>query len=257
MGRKGRYATEAARRISHVRTGSDHKFDRRDQSTAKLVITPLATVHYAYSEFPGDYEHIEAARLAVLHEHARLGAQGQGAHFPLFTEHYLGQELGPMIPTEIFAWIRSCSQSFLESQAPSVDVSVTDDTIRPLWGNVNWAGEYHASHNHALGDFVLSGVIFISAPPDLDPDTEGLLVLERSNVPGIGGRFDLVYRPDDKMRFKPFPGWMILFPPFIRHYVTPHRSSEPRISIAFNIGKEAVVGPKSKVDPSLLIGAQG
>ena len=38
------------------------------------------------------------------------------------------------------------------------------------------------------------------------------------------------------------PALMVVFPPYITHLVSPHHGKHPRISIAWNLNKEAVPG---------------
>ena len=209
-----------------------------------LVTEALTTVNYAYGEFKGDKRLIEALGAAIMSEYEIAGATGQWTNFPLFTHRYLSQSTRSHVPPDILKWIQTCAQAYLEREAPHLNINVRPETIYPLWANVHRAGEYHSAHNHGMGEYVLSGVIFVRAPSDLKQDSEGLLILERTALPSVEGRFDMVYRPGEKLPIRPMPGWIVLFPPFVRHYVTPHLSTQPRISVAFNILNSAVVGLK-------------
>ncbi len=209
-----------------------------------LIVEPLTTVNYACAEFKGDAKVVQDLGDAVLKEYERAGVEGQGTNFPLFTHGYLNQQTRANVAPELLQWIQDCAQAFLEREAPYLKINVTAETIHPLWANVHKAGQYHAAHNHGMGEYVLSGVLFVRVPPDLKDEGEGLLILERTALPSVEGRFDMVYRPGEKMPVKPMPGWLVLFPPFVRHYVTPHMSSHPRISVAFNVLNSAVIGLK-------------
>lgn len=209
-----------------------------------LIVEPLTTVNYACAEFKGDAKVVQDLGDAVLKEYERAGVEGQGTNFPLFTHGYLNQQTRANVAPELLQWIQDCAQAFLEREAPYLKINVTAETIHPLWANVHKAGQYHAAHNHGMGEYVLSGVLFVRVPPDLKDEGEGLLILERTALPSVEGRFDMVYRPGEKMPVKPMPGWLVLFPPFVRHYVTPHMSSHPRISVAFNVLNSAVIALK-------------
>ena len=210
----------------------------------ELTVEPLTTVNFAYAEYKGDARAIQDLGDAVIKEYDAAGAEGQGTNFPLFTHGYLNQKTRSKIAPELLTWIQDCAQAFLERQAPYLNIKVTAKTVHPLWANVHKAGQYHAAHNHGMGEYVLSGVLFVRVPPDLKDEGEGLLILERTQLPSVEGRFDMVYRPGEKLPVKPMPGWLVLFPPFVRHYVTPHMSSHPRVSVAFNVLSSAVVGAK-------------
>ena len=215
-----------------------------ERAPPQLIVENLTTVNYAYAEFKGNARLIEDLGDAVMEEYNSVGQQGQGTSFPLFTHGYLSQKVPSKVAPELVMWIQDCAQAFLELQAPYLNVKVTTKTIHPLWANVHKAGQYHAAHNHGVGEYVLSGVLFVRMPPDLKDEGEGLLILERTLLPSVEGRFDMVYRPGEKLPFKALPGWLVLFPPFVRHYVTPHMSNYPRISLAFNVLSSAVIGLK-------------
>lgn len=217
---------------------------RKSRSKSNITVDTLYSVHYAYAQWPQPRSWLAHTKRAVLNEYESMKKSGQGEHFPLFTESYLAQKVKTKLRTELLDWFAACAQAFLKSIAPKLEVAVTRDCVATLWANVNTAGEFHSSHNHAVGEYLLSGVFFVNAPRDLQ-EREGLLVLERTALPGVGGRFDLVYEPDSKVSIRPIPGWLILFPPFVRHYVTPHSSREPRISIAFNVTWDAVSARKT------------
>lgn len=215
-----------------------------DNGAANMVVEPLTAVNFAYAQFTGDMGLMANLGAAIMRQYESADVKGQGTNFPLFTHRYLSQDTRSHVAPEILKWVQDCCHAYLERQAPYLKISVTPETIHPLWGNVNRAGEYHAAHNHGMGEYVLSGVFFVSTPSDLKDEGEGLLILERSQLPSIEGRFDMVYRAGEKLPVKPMPGWLVLFPPFVRHYVTPHMSTQPRISVAFNVMSSAVLGPK-------------
>jgi len=102
------------------------------------------------------------------------------------------------------------------------------------WANVNRQGNFNRVHNHPGSTW--SGTYYIdtgmaegrheTTPLSLfDPCQARASTFFPSTVPNF------IY-------IAPEPGLMVLFPSYIQHMVTPHKGSEIRISIAFNLRKE-------------------
>lgn len=99
------------------------------------------------------------------------------------------------------------------------------------WVNVNNKGAYNAPHDH--GSFHWSGCYYVAVPPTanersgniefLDP-RGGLSMGSDAPSPIFGG----------KVRFRPQPGLMLIFPSYLYHWVYPNEEAADRISIAFN-----------------------
>ncbi len=119
--------------------------------------------------------------------------------------------------------------------------------IDDCWASVYEPGDFIGPHAHRRTNV---SVVYHLTPPDPE---------DRENFDGALGIVDprvarccptkpgyvttQLYPPLD-------PGTMVLFPSFVTHYVTPHRSKSPRISIAWNIdGKEI---PGNVADEPLL-----
>lgn len=94
------------------------------------------------------------------------------------------------------------------------------------WANVNPPGCANVRHNHAKS--VLSGVFYIRVPKD-----SGNLVLEdpRDAAQMLGGLPDILLDP---VEIPPKEGVLLIFPAWLPHRVEKNRSSEDRISVAFN-----------------------
>lgn len=116
----------------------------------------------------------------------------------------------------------------LAGVAPA-NVSVAYDLS--TWANCSEAGDYNLVHDHPLASW--SAVYYVSCPPPAGeaPDEGNLSFVDPRNnaqVAGIGTprgiRFDIA----------PKEGLMVLFPSWLRHAVIPHRSAQPRMSIACN-----------------------
>lgn len=209
-------------------------------SSTQLRVTTLSSVHYAAAKLSLSPTEIDRVRGSIERQYARLSDAGQGPAFPTFTEAYLKQKI--WISRRLLNFFIKCSQTFLDWLAADLRIEVKKSSIQPMWGNIHRAGQYHAPHNHAIGECLLSGVFYLAGPTTRR--TEGFLVLETTNIPGVGGRFDLVYRPDAKVYIQPTPGTLVLFPSFVRHYVTPHTSNSVRISLAFNVSSNVVLGQR-------------
>jgi len=196
-----------------------------------LTLLPLYAVHYASTSFPGRASLIARVRNIIVDERARHPAHMQTGPFPAFTERYLSQRMREKLPEELLDWLAASCEAYLKQIAPHCAFAIGVQNLKPIWANVHERGEFHAPHNHALGECVLAGVLFLSAQ---DPNA-GKLVLESSLMPSVGGKFDAVYRPDNRITISPAAGTLVLFPPMVRHYVTPHLARRPRYSVAFNV----------------------
>jgi hypothetical protein len=97
------------------------------------------------------------------------------------------------------------------------------------WANVSRSGDWHGPHNHFSGGQYLSGVYWISnnRPPSDMFDLDGNLVYLDPRGYGSPARYDVVFGTRE--------GRMVLQPPWLGHIVTPKRSADLRISIAFDI----------------------
>lgn len=87
-----------------------------------------------------------------------------------------------------------------------------------FWLNAMPPGSSTSRHDHAEHDELLSGVYYVTAPPD-----SGDICF--SNEPF-------------RIRVTPAPGMLLLFPPTLLHWVEPHRGAGLRLSVAFNLGPE-------------------
>lgn len=85
-----------------------------------------------------------------------------------------------------------------------------------FWLNIMRQGEVTLVHNHDDDDELLSGTYYIVVP-----DADSKLILHIEN---------------DRQAIEPEEGKFVFFHPATPHEVTENRSTEPRISIGFNIG---------------------
>lgn len=85
-----------------------------------------------------------------------------------------------------------------------------------FWFNAQGPGQATSVHNHDENDELLSGVYYVHVP-----ENSGDLVLEDGPL---------------TVRCTPRDGLYLFFPPRLNHWVEPNRSTEQRLSIAFNFG---------------------
>jgi uncharacterized protein (TIGR02466 family) len=96
------------------------------------------------------------------------------------------------------------------------------------WINMHDRGGFNFLHMHEAS--LLSGSFYVSVPPGSgqfvfrDPRPGVILSSVKGGVPN--GHADIHLTPSD--------GLLVLFPCWMEHYVEPHESDEPRITIAFN-----------------------
>jgi len=122
-----------------------------------------------------------------------------------------------------------------------------DAVIDDCWANVSRKGEFLGPHSHRRTE--ISAVYHLVPPEKEDREQfNGALGVSDPRVkrccptnPGIVT--SQVYPPLD-------PGTLVLFPSFVMHYVTPHQGDGYRISLAWNLGREAI--PGNVADESLL-----
>ena len=96
------------------------------------------------------------------------------------------------------------------------------------WINMHDRGGFNFLHMHE-GSF-LSGSFYLSVPPG-----SGQFVF-RDPRPGVihGSVKGAVPNGHGDVHLTPSSGLLVLFPCWMEHYVEPHDSGEPRITIAFN-----------------------
>jgi hypothetical protein len=106
--------------------------------------------------------------------------------------------------------------AFAEDQARQV-LGIGAAPLRcGFWLNAMEPGQRTSTHGHDENDEFLSGVYYITVPPDSG---------------------DILFHDDPfEVRLTPEPGMLLFFPPALVHSVEENRSGERRLSLAFNIG---------------------
>ena len=114
--------------------------------------------------------------------------------------------------------------------------------IDDCWANVYRRGEFIGPHAHRRTE--VSAVYHLVPPAEGDRDLyNGALGITDPRVARCcptkkGLVTSQVYPPL-------VPGTLVLFPSFVTHYVTPHMDDQARISVAWNIDREAIPGHPS------------
>lgn len=99
------------------------------------------------------------------------------------------------------------------------------------WINIHDKGGFNFLHMHEHS--VLSGTFYLQVP-----EGSGGLVF-RDPRPHVLGSFLKGAGPNahSDVTLQPQPGLVVLFPAWLEHFVEPHRSDTPRISIPFNVNR--------------------
>jgi len=107
------------------------------------------------------------------------------------------------------------------------------------WANINRLGDYHDLHNHPHS--YLSGTYYVAVPQqpadagsrsDLTPGAISFYdPRAQANMNAIRGDGQV----SPQYTVPPKPGMMLLWPAFLMHLVHPNLSTEPRISVSFNV----------------------
>jgi uncharacterized protein (TIGR02466 family) len=102
------------------------------------------------------------------------------------------------------------------------------------WVNVNPAHAMNAPHDHA-GMF-WSGCYYVRVPLPADEEDKLSGAIEFIDPRGSLGSSAMLETPFTKPRFtaRPASGTCLLWPSFIKHWVHPNRSTEDRVTVAFN-----------------------
>lgn len=136
-------------------------------------------------------------------------------------------------PCDAIGWLCSRIQSLASSGVASALKKKDNPPLRvvSLWANVNEAGDWNAPHHHLPTDW--SGVFWVDAENDEDVEKGKippgcLLFVDPLPIPEGYGRSGVnCYLPKN--------GCLVIFPSYLVHMVTPHRSSRSRISMSFNL----------------------
>jgi uncharacterized protein (TIGR02466 family) len=152
------------------------------------------------------------------------------------SETNLQQWQDPAILT-LLKMIDEGAQIMVNSMRDDDQAATRYDCSIVAWANVNRAGHFNGIHFHRG---FLSGVYYVSADPDPTYRGQGSIHFKNPNAAPQISR--LIAAPNIVRRRFPFhvrvtpePGRMLVFPSWLEHWVVPHNSLQPRISVAFNV----------------------
>jgi uncharacterized protein (TIGR02466 family) len=103
-----------------------------------------------------------------------------------------------------------------------------DASIEQMWANINKKHDHNLIHSHG-NLFNMSGVFYINVD-----ENSGDIVF-RDPRPGAVHARDRLFIYGDSEHFKPFQGFLLLFPSYLEHFVLPSASDIDRISLSFDI----------------------
>lgn len=191
-----------------------------------LLYTPL--LHYPWPDS-------EALNLALRALVLRAEAEGRGQRRP--------QVGGWHSEHKLFDWPEAPAQA-LRQRLTSVAEALTEFSATDLpgttftyryesWANILRPGEYHQLHNHP--NAVWSGVYYVSVGELAEhPSASGELELidprNGTNMLAVPGSIF-----ERRLRIRPLPGLLLMFPAWLRHFVHPFHGTGERISISFNV----------------------
>lgn len=137
------------------------------------------------------------------------------------------KDFGGSLGEEFFNMLEYYVLKFKEEIRAKKNIFVTN-----VWININRDDDYNLPHDHP--NSILSGVFYVNVPSD----DQSKFVIQRSNR--VEGFFYSTLQAEgsnsssNEVVFTPKEEMMIIFPSWLSHYVTPSKSSQKRISIAFN-----------------------
>ena len=175
----------------------------------------------------------ESADIALV----QLIEELEQANRDLTTDYLEGNLLTQ--PHPAIEWLRECINKTVIDYFDHLKMGYPINWTLQGWPNINRMGDYHDPHNHPHS--YLSGTYYVRVPDtpviigsrkDLrsgnisfyDPRSAANMTAIR-NDPNIEAEFTV----------QPRAGLILLWPAFLKHFVHPNLSDEPRISISFNV----------------------
>lgn len=130
--------------------------------------------------------------------------------------------------------IRDNVGEYLDSLGPSCKYAIRSNEV---WANVYEQHGYQEIHDHAFPNRAFSCAYMLSLP---DTDS-GQLVFENTAFPVIqSSGINRIFNAFNCEKFIPQleEGTLVMFPSWIKHYVLPNNSINPRITISANFSVE-------------------
>jgi len=124
-----------------------------------------------------------------------------------------------------------------------------DIRLREVWANINESGGWNVPHIHPVR---WAGVLYVSgqSTPIDEQDGKSRLKIQEGDTVFINPVSESTFFGQAQNAAYPAePGHLLLFPGYLLHMVVPHATSEPRITIAFNIDMVNRKPPQKKTVP--------
>lgn len=123
-------------------------------------------------------------------------------------------------------------EACLLKHAQCIDAGVERIEITQCWANRSSKDESHHLHEHP--NSFLSGVFYLNG---LDGET----VFHRPNL----SPFVAAPSQHDVWVLKPQPGYLLIFPSYLKHFVSANNSAQPRYTVSFNAIPRGPFGNKA------------
>lgn len=131
---------------------------------------------------------------------------------------------------KIARYITNALLATIRQTTPGFDLAV-HDVEGEGWTNVSGKGAFNTPHAH--GEYLWSGVYYVSAPESSLARSGMLEFIDPRRGANVGGNLrPAIFSP--KFQIKPRSGLMLIFPSYLLHWVYPNQEESPRVSIAFN-----------------------
>jgi len=118
----------------------------------------------------------------------------------------------------------------IRETTPGFDLAI-HDVEGEGWTNVSEKGAFNTPHAH--GEFLWSGVYYVSMPETTVPKSGMLEFIDPRRGAAVGGNLrPAIFSP--KFQIKPRSGLMLIFPSYLLHWVYPNQEESARVSLAFN-----------------------
>ena len=133
---------------------------------------------------------------------------------------------------KLAGFMREAVLQATRQMAPDIDLSRLEMRCDG-WINSSPTGAYNSPHDHAGS--LWSGVYYVAMPTDGADEARSSGRLEfLSSHRGLGKGPITAPFTASKLSVRPKPGWLLLFPSNVLHWVHPNASGEERVTIAFN-----------------------
>lgn len=201
------------------------------------MLTAWNTLIGEYLRSESERENAELER-QILALYEAKGLFGQGRAYPMFTHgfeagSFAAIDIRPALGGELWDFLCNAVADYLRDVGGG-HFSVDRGHFTGLWPNVNQRGEFHRPHRHNPVEHLVVGTYYVSVPPSVDGREGALSLMDPRGSIGGSPAYRRFYS-EGEICLQPAPGYLVLFPPHLFHYVSPHTSAQPRVSISFNV----------------------